>query len=157
MDAGANERSRQADHGLVTGSRRSNTRIMMNYLAVRTFHETCVALSVTGFFVRGGAGLCGARWVQGRAAKTIPHVVDTALLTSAMVLLTLLKLNPFTAPWLVAKMSGLVVYVALGVVALRPGLARPVRLLAWLGALATVGWIISVAFTKSPLGFLAGL
>ena len=54
-------------------------------------------------------------------------------------------------------MSGLVVYIALGVVALRPGLARPVRLLAWLGALATVAWIISVAFTKSPLGFLAGL
>lgn len=129
----------------------------MNYLPVRTFHETCVALSVTGFLIRGGASLCGARWVQGRAAKTLPHVVDTALLTSAMVLITILKLNPFTAPWLVAKMSGLVVYVALGVVALRPILPRPVRLLAWLGALAVVGWIISVAFTKSPLGFLGGL
>ena len=129
----------------------------MNYLAVRTFHETCVALSVTGFFIRGGASLCGARWVQGRAAKTLPHVVDTALLTSAMVLLTILKLNPFGAPWLVTKISGLVVYVALGVVALRPGLPRPVRLLAWVAALTTVGWIISVAFTKSPLGFLGGL
>jgi len=129
----------------------------MNYLAVRTFHETCVALSVMGFFIRGGASLCGARWVRGRAARTLPHVVDTALLTSAMVLLTILKLNPFSAPWLVAKMSGLVAYVALGVVALRPGLPQPVRLLAWVGALATVGWIISVAFTKSPLGFLGGL
>jgi uncharacterized membrane protein SirB2 len=74
-----------------------------------------------------------------------------------MVLITILKLNPFSAPWLVAKMSGLVVYVALGVVALRPGLPRPVRLLAWVGALATVAWIISVAFTKNPLGFLGGL
>jgi uncharacterized membrane protein SirB2 len=130
---------------------------MMNYLAVRTFHEACVALSVTGFFIRGGASLCGARWVQGGVAKTLPHLVDTALLTSAMVLITILKLNPFSAPWLVAKISGLVVYVALGVVALRPGLPRPVRLLAWVGALATVAWIVSVAFSKSPLGFLGGL
>lgn len=127
----------------------------MDYLAVRGFHETCAALSVTGFFVRGAAGLCGAGWVQGRAAKTVPHIVDTALLLSAMMLVTTLRLNPFTTPWLVAKMAGLVVYVGFGVVALRPGLRKPVRAGAWVAALTTAGWIVSVAFTKSPLGFLS--
>jgi hypothetical protein len=29
--------------------------------------------------------------------------------------------------------------------------------MAWVGALATVAWIVSVAFSKSPLGFLGGL
>jgi len=127
----------------------------MDYLAIRSFHETAVALSVTGFFVRGAAGLCDARWVQGRAAKIVPQVVDTALLTSALMLLTILHVNPFALPWLAAKLSGLVVYVGLGAVALRPGVRKPVRAGAWVAALTTVGWIISVAFTKSPLGFLS--
>jgi uncharacterized membrane protein SirB2 len=127
----------------------------MDYLALRGFHETCVALSVTGFFVRGAASLGGAGWVQGRVAKTLPHVVDTALLTSAMMLLTTLRLNPFASPWLVAKIAGLIVYIGLGVVALRPAVPKPVRAGAWVAALTTALWIVSVAFTKTPLGFLS--
>jgi len=69
-------------------------------------------------------------------------------------LLTMLRLNPFATPWLLAKLCGLVVYIGLGVVALRPTVARPVRAAAWLAALAVAGWIVSVAFTKTPWGFL---
>lgn len=129
----------------------------MDYLAIRTFHESTVAVSVTGFAVRGFAGLLGARWVRGRVARTLPHLVDTALLTSALMLVTLLHVNPFATPWLQAKMSGLVAYVLLGAIALRPGVPRAWRACAGLGALATVGWIVSVAFTKNPWGFLAWL
>jgi len=126
----------------------------MDYLAIRGFHEATVALSVAGFFLRGAAGLAGAQWVRGRLARSVPHVVDTALLTSALMLVTLLRLNPFTTPWLLAKMTGLLVYIGLGVVALRPTVARPVRAAAWVAALAVVGWIVSVAFVKSPWGFV---
>lgn len=90
-------------------------------------------------------------------AKTVPHLVDTALLTSALMLVTLLRVNPFATPWLIAKMTGLVTYIGLGVVALRPAFPRPVRAVAWLAALVVVGWIVSVAFTKNPWGFLAML
>jgi uncharacterized membrane protein SirB2 len=68
----------------------------------------------------------------------------------------MLRLAPSDAPWLLAKIVGLVVYVGLGVVALRPGGSRTVRASAWLAALAVVAWIVSVAMTKSPLGFLVG-
>lgn len=127
----------------------------MDYLAIRGFHETSVALSVTGFALRGAAGLADARWVRGRLARTLPHVIDTALLTSALMLLTMLRLNPFATPWLLAKLCGLVAYVGLGVVALRPTVAKPLRATAWVAALAVAGWIVSVAFTKSPWGFFA--
>jgi len=127
----------------------------MSYLAIRHFHETSVALSVAGFFLRGAASLAGATWVRGRIARTLPHVVDTALLASALVLVAMLRVNPFATPWLVAKITGLVVYIVLGMVALRPNVPKPVRAAAWIGALAVVGWIVSVAFTKSPWGWLA--
>jgi uncharacterized membrane protein SirB2 len=129
----------------------------VDYALIKLIHQGAVALSLTGFFVRGAASLAGASWVRGRAAKTLPHLVDSVLLLSALTLAWLLRLNPGNAPWLLAKVIGLVVYVGLGVVALRPGRARAVRAAAWVGALATALWIVSVAITKSPLGFISGV
>lgn len=127
----------------------------MEYLAVKLVHQAAVTLSITGFFFRGAASLAGARWVASRAARTVPHLVDTVLLLSALTLAWMLRLTPGQAPWLTAKIVGLVLYVALGVVALRPGRPRAVRATAWVAALAVVAWIVSVAITKSPLGFFS--
>ena len=88
-------------------------------------------------------------------ARTLPHVVDTVLLLSALGLAWMLRLTPGNSSWLLGKIVGLVVYVMLGVVALRPGRPRVVRVAAWLAALSTVAWIVSVAITKTPLGFLS--
>jgi uncharacterized membrane protein SirB2 len=129
----------------------------MDYLSIRLVHQTAVALSVAGFALRGVASFAGAHWVRARPAKTLPHVVDTVLLASGLAMAWMLRLNPVAAPWLAAKLVGLVVYVALGVVALRPGRPLAVRLSAWIAALVTVAWIVSVALTKSPLGFLRAL
>jgi uncharacterized membrane protein SirB2 len=127
----------------------------MDYATIKLIHQSAVTLSIGGFFVRGAASLSGAQWVNARAAKTLPHLVDSVLLLSALTLAWMLRLTPDRAPWLLAKIIGLVVYVALGVVALRPSRPRPVRAAAWLSALLVVAWIVSVAITKNPLGFLA--
>ena len=126
----------------------------MDYFAVKTLHQTAVALSISGFFVRGLATFSGAGWVRGQWAKTLPHVVDSVLLASAVALAWMLRPNPASTPWLAAKIVGLVVYVGLGTIALRPGRPMAVRALAWFGALLTVLWIVSVALVKHPLGFL---
>ena len=127
----------------------------MDYIVVKTIHQTAVALSFGGFFVRGLAALRGARWVRSRAARTLPHVVDSVLLASALVLAWSLRLDPAATPWLVAKIVGLLAYIALGIVALRPGRPVGVRAAAWMAALVTFGYIVSVAITKHPAGFLA--
>ena len=129
----------------------------MEYATLKLLHQGAVVLSIAGFFLRGAAGLAGARWVRGRLARTLPHVVDTVLLVSALALAWMLRLTPGNAPWLLAKIVGLIVYVGLGIVALRPGRPAAVRATAWLAALATVAWIVSVAITKTPLGFLSAL
>ena len=129
----------------------------MDYALIKTVHQGAVALSVAGFFARGAAALAGAGWVRSRLARTLPHIVDSVLLASALALAWMLRLTPGNAPWLAAKIVGLLAYIGLGVVALRPGRPMPVRAAAWVAALAVVGWIVSVALLKDPRGFFASI
>ena len=129
----------------------------MDYFTLKLIHQIAVALSLTGFVARGAASLRGAAWVRGRLAKTLPHIVDTVLLLSALLLAWQLRLSPGNASWLTAKIVGLLLYIGLGVLALRPGRPLAVRAGAWVGALAVFGWIVSVALTKNPLGVRANL
>ena len=129
----------------------------MDYSTVKTIHQSAVALSFAGFFARGLGALGGAAWVRARPAKTLPHLVDSVLLLSALWLAWTLRLNPAGAPWLLAKIVGLVAYIGLGMVALKDGRPLALRATAWLAALLVFGYIVSVALTKSPLGFLARL
>jgi uncharacterized membrane protein SirB2 len=129
----------------------------MDYATVKAIHQGAVALSFAGFLARGAGSVAGAAWVRSRAARSLPHVVDTVLLLSALWLAWTLRLDPRAAPWLMAKLVGLVVYVALGMVALRPDAPRSFRAAAWLGALAVFGYIVSVAVTKNPAGAFSRL
>ena len=123
----------------------------MDYGTLKLIHQGAVALSFTGFFARGCGMLVSAEWVRGRAARTWPHIVDTVLLLSALMLAYRLRLTPANAPWLMAKIVGLVFYVGLGAVALRAG-SRKVRTSAWVAALLVYGYIVAVAISKDPLG-----
>ncbi|MFT3666885.1 SirB2 family protein [Piscinibacter sp.] len=127
----------------------------MDYFAIKLIHQGAVTLSIIGFIARGAASLTGAAWVRGRTARTLPHVVDTVLLASALTLAWMLRLNPLTTPWLAAKIAGLLVYIALGMVALKPARPRGVRVAAYAAALLVFAQIVATAFTKNPLGLLA--
>jgi uncharacterized membrane protein SirB2 len=127
----------------------------MDYATIKLVHQGAVALSLAGFFARGAGALSGARWVATRAAKTLPHVVDTVLLASAIGLAWMLRLSPLDATWLMAKIVALVAYIVLGAIALKPGRPLGMRAAAWVAALVTFGYIVSVALSKDPRGFLA--
>jgi len=127
----------------------------MDYAAWKLLHQSAAALSITGFVARGLGSFTQAAWVRQRVARTAPHVVDTLLLLSALVMAWTLRLTPDNAPWLTAKIAGLLLYIGLGMLALRPGRPLALRIAAWVAALAVFGWIVSVAITKQPLGLLA--
>ena len=58
--------------------------------------------------------------------------------------------------WLTAKVLALIAYIILGSIALKRGSTKAIRALAWVAALATFGYIVSVALTHDPRGFLTG-
>lgn len=126
----------------------------MDYDLLKLVHESAVTLSFAGFLARGIGMLGDAAWIRTRAAKTLPHVVDTVLIVSAIVLAWMLRLSPTDTPWLAAKIIGLLLYIAVGMVALRFGRTKAVRATAWIVAMLTFGYIVSVAVTKDPRGFL---
>ena len=129
--------------------------MFIDYTIIKLLHQSAVALSGLGFFVRGIASLRAAQWTQSRIAKTLPHVVDTVLLLSAVALAAMMGINPVHVPWLLAKILGLLLYIGLGMVALRPRFGRNTRVTAWVLALLVLAWIVSVAVLKDPLGFIA--
>ena len=126
------------------------------YGLVKGIHVVAAAVSLSLFALRGAWMLASPGRLTQRWARIAPHVVDTVLLASALWLAWQLGADG-TRGWLAAKVVALVAYIALGIVALRKGKTRSVRLAAFVAALATFGYIVSVAVTKSPLGFLTRL
>ncbi len=127
----------------------------MDYATLKLMHQSAVTLSIVGFFARGWGSLAGAAWVRGRAARTLPHLIDTVLLGSAVGLAWLLHLNPLTTPWLAAKIAGLLAYIGLGMVALKPSRPRALRAAAWVAALLCFAQISAVAITKQASGLVS--
>lgn len=127
------------------------------YVFVKHLHVACVALSVAGFVARGVLMATGSRYLQLRFVRIAPHVVDTALLASALWLAWFLSQYPFVHAWLTAKVLGLVAYIVLGSYALKRGKTLRVRLACFALALAAVGYVAAVALTRDPLGPLAWL
>ena len=128
-----------------------------SYLAIKSVHVTCAALSIAGFTARGALMLAGSPLLQHRFVRVAPHIVDTALLGSAIWLAWALGQVPFVHGWITAKVLALLAYIALGAIALRRGRTRKVRVAAFAAALVTAGYIVSVALTRNPRGALAWL
>jgi uncharacterized membrane protein SirB2 len=124
------------------------------YLQLRHAHITLAIVSVTIFTVRGLLMLAGSPRVNAPWVKYSSYTVDTLLLTAALMLTTIIHQFPFQTGWLTMKVVLLVVYVLLGVIALKRGQTRGIRAAAFVAALLTVGFLFSVARAHHPLGFL---
>ena len=126
---------------------------MPDYLLLKTVHVACVAASYLLFFVRGIWMIRDSPMLRHRWVKILPHVNDTLLLAAAIALAWMLRQYPFVHGWLTAKVLGLAAYIALGMLALRPGRAKAARVSAWIAAQIAFAYIVMVAITKNPLIF----
>ncbi len=125
----------------------------MDYMALKHVHVTSVVLSYTLFLLRGIWMLRVSPILQQRWVKIIPHVNDTVLLVSAVILAVQTHRNPIEEPWLAAKIIGLVVYIMLGIIAFRLSKTYQTKMTLWILAQVVFIYIVSVALTKNPLLF----
>jgi len=123
----------------------------MLFPLLKLLHVSCALLSISGFALRGYWMYVDNPLLRHRATRILPHLVDTLLLGSAIGMLLIWRLNPLDADWLIAKILALLVYIGLGMVALRFGSTRRLRVAAFAAALLTAAYIVAVAVTRAPL------
>ena len=123
----------------------------MSYAALKMIHVTSVVVSYLLFSLRSVWMMRGSAILQQRWVKITPHVVDTILLVSAITLAVQIQQDPINDSWLSAKVAGLLIYIGLGMMALRFAKTRRMRISAWIAAQAAFLYIVLVALTKNPI------
>jgi uncharacterized membrane protein SirB2 len=116
-------------------------------------HIGLVLLTGGYFALRWLAVLAGARWPLQRLWRTLSMVIDSALLLAGATLWWLLQIHPVQQPWLGTKLGLLLVYIVLGTFALKRGRTRGHKLVFGVLALGVLGFMVSVAQARHPLGW----
>lgn len=122
------------------------------YFLVKHIHLTCVALSLILLFIRFFWMLRQSPMLDKKLIKVLPHVVDTLLLVSALVLCVLINQYPFEQPWLTEKLFAVVAYIVMGYMCLK-GRTKALRWVALAGAMGWIALIVRLAITKQPVFF----
>ena len=125
-----------------------------HYLQILHLHVGCVALSGTLFTARGVMRIAAVDVANHRILRVLSYVIDTTLLVAAILLTLIIHQYPLTSGWLTTKVGLLVLYIVLGVVALRGARTTSVRVAAFLAALTVFGFIVGVALVHHPAGWL---
>jgi len=123
----------------------------MSYLALKHLHVACVVLSGLGFALRGWWMLNDSPLLRARLTRVVPHVVDTLLLGSALLMAWQSSQYPFAQGWLTAKFFGLLAYILCGTMALKRARTRGRRVVFLVLALLAYAYIVGVALTRNPL------
>ena len=127
------------------------------YPQIKTVHLWLAIASGAVFAVRGLFALLGMRWPRWLLVKWASYTIDTALLTAAAMLFTILPAGMFANGWLALKVVLVVAYIVLGILAMRTSLTTPRRAAFYLAALAVYAQVYGIARAHHPAGWLAPL
>ena len=125
------------------------------FIALKIIHVASVILSIAGYVIRGIWMIRESPWLQEKWVRVAPHIIDTILLGSALLLAVQIQQYPFVHDWLTAKVLALVAYIVIGAIGLKYGRTKKIRVTAWLVAIAIFLYVVLVALTRQVLPFVA--
>lgn len=124
------------------------------YVTLKHLHIVCVVVSLCGFVARFALSVMASPLMRHQFVRVAPHAVDTLLLAAAIGMLVIGRLNPLQHPWLLAKIAGLLAYIALGAIALKRSTTPVGRPAAFIAALLAFSYVVSAALSKSAWGLI---
>ena len=122
----------------------------MAYHWIKWVHISTVVFTFSFFSLRLYWMIRHPRLVRQPWARRLSQINDTLLLAAGISLAMLSGQYPLAAPWLTAKLSALILYIVLGMFALKWGKSLRIRITSGLFALMTGGYILAVALCRTP-------
>ncbi|WP_326498436.1 SirB2 family protein [Methylobacter sp. YRD-M1] len=119
---------------------------------MKTIHLAFVALSLFSFIGRVVLSEVNPEMLKQKAFNIGPHVINTILLLSGIILVFQGSWLSMEYGWIIGKIIGLLGYIGLGIMVLHNQGAT--RWLAFAGALACFAYIGMAAVTKNAWFFL---
>lgn len=126
----------------------------MSYTALKHLHITAACLSLLFFIVRAYWSVIGSPTLKLKFVRITPHIIDTIFLVCGLALAAQLGAAA-GQPWLATKVILLVVYIFLGLYAIKRGKTAHSRAIAAVLAVLVFIYIVGVAITRSPAGWFA--
>lgn len=124
------------------------------YLPIKYLHMFLAMLSLVGFVIRGWWAVHASKLLQQRWVKIAPHIIDTLLLTTAVLLMIILDQHPGNQNWILAKLIALVFYIGFGTLAIRRAPTPAGKAVFLCLAIVTFSYIIGVAIAHHPASWL---
>ncbi|XKG79779.1 SirB2 family protein [Vreelandella aquamarina] len=125
---------------------------MEHYLWIKHLHMTAAFMSLAFFILRAFWSVFEHPIRHQRWVKTVPHIIDTALLTLGVILAVILNFWPLP-PWLIAKITALIIYILLGTIAIKRGRTPAIRGAFALAAVLVFVYILGVAIQHTPFSW----
>ena len=126
---------------------------MTSYYILKLTHIACVVISGSLFIYRYAKLRMRPDQPLAKALKVLPHINDTVLLASAIGMLSLIGLNPFTTPWLLAKILALLVYITLGAICMRSLPGSKHQTISFVAAISVFTYSLLVGLSKQVFPF----
>jgi uncharacterized membrane protein SirB2 len=117
---------------------------------IKPLHLVCATLSLAGFVLRGVWMWRDSPLLHARLTRILPHVNDSLLFGAGLWLMVVTAQYPDQQSWLAAKLVAIVIYILLGMLAIKRGRRPALRRASFVAALAVFAYIVTVAHTRSP-------
>ena len=121
---------------------------------IKLIHMSTAFISISFFLLRGVWVFNSSKMMSKKWVKIVPHVNDTILLITAIILAVNLQQYPFTHDWLTAKFIALLLYIIFGMFALKRAKEMKNKIIFFVFSLLTFSYIIGVALNRTANWFI---
>jgi len=121
---------------------------------IKLLHMSTAFISISLFLLRGFWVFQESPMMKKKWVKILPHVNDTILLITAILLAIGIQQYPFVDAWLTVKFIALLVYIVFGMYALKRAKEMKNKLIFFILALMTFSYIVAVALNRTVIWFL---
>ncbi len=125
-------------------------------IMIKLLHITTALVSISLFCLRFYWLMTDAAHLRRTWVRVLPHINDSVLLVTAVVLAVQLQQYPLVQPWLTVKLAALLAYIGFGFGVFRLAKTRAVQIICFTVAVALFIFILGVARSHNPWGLLAG-